>query len=58
MASTYGDADLPTIATSLHAIIVDFNGVIADNEAPHVLCFQQALEESGLSLNRDDYYGR
>jgi beta-phosphoglucomutase-like phosphatase (HAD superfamily) len=40
------------------AIIFDFNGVIADDEAPHLLCFQQALEESGLSLNRDDYHRR
>jgi HAD superfamily hydrolase (TIGR01509 family) len=42
----------------IRAIIFDFNGVIADDETPHFLCFQQALAESGLSLTSDDYYGR
>lgn len=41
----------------IRAIIFDFNGVIADDETPHVLCFQQALAESGLMLTKDDYYG-
>lgn len=42
---------------SLRAIICDFNGVIADDEAPHFLAFQQALREEGLALSKDDYYG-
>jgi len=33
----------------LRAIIFDFNGVIADGETPHVVCFQQALAEHGQS---------
>ena len=41
----------------IRAIIFDFNGVIADDETPHLLCFQQALAEFGLSLTRDEYYG-
>jgi len=41
----------------LRAIIFDFNGVIADDETPHFLMFQQALREEGLSLTREDYYG-
>ena len=41
----------------IQAIIFDFNGVIADDEAPHVTSFQQALDEAGLQLTRDDYYG-
>lgn len=41
----------------IRAIIFDFNGVIADDETPHLLCFQQALEEQGLSLTKEDYYG-
>ena len=41
----------------IRAIIFDFNGVIADDETPHVVCFQQALAESGLSLTTEEYYG-
>jgi HAD superfamily hydrolase (TIGR01509 family) len=43
--------------TMIRAIIFDFNGVIADDETPHLHCFQQALAEHGLSLTKDDYYG-
>jgi beta-phosphoglucomutase-like phosphatase (HAD superfamily) len=39
------------------AIIFDFNGVIADDETPHFLAFQQALGEEGMVLSREDYYG-
>jgi len=42
----------------IRAIIFDFNGVIADDETPHVLCFRQALSEIGLSLTAEEYYGR
>ena len=41
----------------LRAIIFDFNGVIADDETPHFLTFQQALQEDGLALTKEDYYG-
>ena len=41
----------------LRAIIFDFNGVIADDETPHLLMFQQALREEGLLLTKEDYYG-
>lgn len=41
----------------LRAILFDFNGVIADDETPHFVCFQQALRESGLALTKDEYYG-
>jgi HAD superfamily hydrolase (TIGR01509 family) len=41
----------------IRAIIFDFNGVIADDETPHLRCFQQALTEHGLSLTKNDYYG-
>ena len=40
----------------IRAIIFDFNGVIADDETPHLRCFQQALAEHGLSLTKNDYY--
>lgn len=41
----------------IRAMIFDFNGVIADDETPHLHCFQQALTEHGLSLTKEDYYG-
>jgi HAD superfamily hydrolase (TIGR01509 family) len=41
----------------IRAILFDFNGVIADDETPHLLCFQQALSEAGLALSTEDYYG-
>ncbi len=39
------------------AILFDFNGVLADDETSHVVCFQQALAESGLTLTAEEYYG-
>lgn len=44
-------------ATMIKAIIFDFNGVVADDESPHIICFQQALAEAGLHLAKDEYYG-
>jgi HAD superfamily hydrolase (TIGR01509 family) len=41
----------------IRALIFDFNGVIADDETAHVVCFQQALEEANLTLTKEDYYG-
>ncbi|HYM36828.1 MAG TPA: HAD family phosphatase [Nitrospiraceae bacterium] len=41
----------------LRAIIFDFNGVIADDETPHLLMFQQALREEGFTLTAEEYYG-
>ena len=41
----------------LRAIIFDFNGVLADDETPHLLTFQQALREEGMELTKEDYYG-
>lgn len=41
----------------IRAILFDFNGVIADDETPHFLCFQQALAEAQLTLTQEDYYG-
>jgi len=40
----------------IRAIIFDFNGVIVDDETPHLRCFQQALAKHGLSLTKDEYY--
>ncbi|ALA60895.1 HAD family hydrolase [Nitrospira moscoviensis] len=41
----------------IQAILFDFNGVIADDETSHFVCFQQALAEFGLSITADRYYG-
>jgi beta-phosphoglucomutase len=41
----------------IRAIIFDFNGVIADDETPHLICLQQALAEENLFLTEDEYYG-
>lgn len=38
-------------------MIFDFNGVLADDEAPHLRCFQQALAEEGFRLTAEEYYG-
>ena len=40
----------------MRAIFFDFNGVVADDEMPHLHCFQQALAEHGILLSRKDYY--
>ena len=34
----------------VRAIIFDFNGVIADDETPHIVCFRQALSDYRLTL--------
>ena len=41
----------------IRAFLFDFNGVVADDETPHLHCFQQALQEAGLVLSKEDYYG-
>ncbi|ULA62390.1 MAG: Beta-phosphoglucomutase [Nitrospira sp.] len=41
----------------IRAILFDFNGVIADDEAAHVECFCRALQEFDLSLSKAEYYG-
>lgn len=43
---------------TLRAIVFDFNGVIADDEEPHLQAFQQALSDDGLDLTKEEYYGR
>jgi beta-phosphoglucomutase len=41
----------------IRAIIFDFNGVIADDETPHLIAFMKALAEENLFLTKDEYYG-
>ena len=42
----------------LHAIIFDFDGVIADSEPLHLKAFQQVLREDGLQFDSDEYFAR
>lgn len=42
----------------LHAIIFDFDGVIADTEPLHLRAYQSILGRSGIELNKEDYYAR
>jgi beta-phosphoglucomutase len=46
------------LSAALHAIVFDFDGVIADSEPLHLKAFQQVLAEEGLVLERDEYYSR
>jgi HAD superfamily hydrolase (TIGR01509 family) len=44
--------------TALQAIILDFDGVIANNEPLHFEAFRQTLAEQNIKLNKKDYYDR
>lgn len=43
---------------ALHAIVFDFDGVIANSEPLHLQAFQQALADEGLTLTATEYYQR
>jgi len=43
---------------ALQAIVLDFDGVIADSEPLHLKAFQQTLTEEGIELTSEDYYER
>ena len=47
-----------TASGPLHAIILDFDGVIADSEPLHLRAFQAMLAAHGLALSADQYYAR
>jgi beta-phosphoglucomutase len=42
----------------ISAIVFDFDGVIANSEPLHLEAFQQVLAETGISVDRDEYYER
>ena len=42
--------------SALHAIVFDFDGVIADSERLHLRAFQDTLAAEGLVLTREAYY--
>ena len=43
---------------NLHAIILDFDGVIANSEPLHLRAFQATLGADGIHLSPEDYYAR
>ena len=43
---------------NLHAIVFDFDGVIANSEPLHLRAYQEALGEAGLFLDAQEYYRR
>jgi beta-phosphoglucomutase-like phosphatase (HAD superfamily) len=43
---------------ALHAIVFDFDGVIADSERLHLRAYQDILAPEGLSLSEHEYYDR
>jgi beta-phosphoglucomutase len=42
----------------IRAVIFDLDGTLADTEALHFTCFNEALRPSGMEIPRDDYYAR
>lgn len=44
------------MTSALQAIVLDFDGVIADSEPLHLRAFQQTLAEEGIELSAEDYY--
>jgi beta-phosphoglucomutase-like phosphatase (HAD superfamily) len=42
----------------LHAIVFDFDGVLADSEPLHFEVFRQVLDEVGITLTPEDYYSK
>lgn len=41
-----------------HAIVFDFDGVIADSEPLHLRAYQAVLKDEGIELSRDEYYAQ
>jgi len=46
------------MAAGPHALVFDFDGVIADTEPLHLAAFQHALAAEGIALTREAYYER
>jgi beta-phosphoglucomutase len=48
----------PPARRGLHAIVFDFDGVIANSEPLHLRAFQEALAAEGVSLSAGEYYAQ
>ena len=53
-----GIRDQGTALKHLHAIIFDFDGVIADSERLHLRAYQEILAPEGIQLSTEDYFAR
>jgi beta-phosphoglucomutase len=42
----------------VHAVVFDFDGVLADSEPLHLRAFQEVLAGLGITLTREEYYAR
>jgi len=42
----------------LHAIVFDFDGVIADSERLHLRSYQEILAPEGITMSNEDYFNR
>jgi beta-phosphoglucomutase len=42
----------------LHAIVFDFDGVIADSERLHLRAYQDVLAPEGITMSNEDYFAR
>jgi beta-phosphoglucomutase len=43
---------------ALHAIVFDFDGVIADSERLHLRSYQEILAPEGIMMSNEDYFAR
>jgi beta-phosphoglucomutase len=43
---------------ALHAIVFDFDGVIADSERLHLRSYQEILAPEGITMSTEDYFNR
>ena len=48
----------PGAPRALHAIVFDFDGVIADSERLHLRAYQEILAPEGIAISNEDYYNR
>jgi beta-phosphoglucomutase len=42
----------------LHAIVFDFDGVVADSERLHLRSYQEILAPEGITMSTEDYFAR
>ena len=43
---------------ALHAIVFDFDGVVADSERLHLRSYQEVLAPEGITMSSEDYFAR
>ena len=53
-----GIGDQGQAIRNLHAIVFDFDGVIADSERLHLRSYQDILAPEGITMSNEDYFNR